>query len=135
MAKATILVVDGDQEIVKLIALYLKKDGYRILPAYDGRKAIELARRCQPDLILVDVLLPYIDGLEVCRVLRAESHVPVIMLASCATGKDKVAGLALGADDYVTMPFCLRELLARIQAALRRTMVRVPDPLEIALTA
>jgi DNA-binding response OmpR family regulator len=122
MANAKILVVDDDEEIVELIALYLRKDGYRVLSACDGQQAIELARQCPPDLILLDVLLPYIDGMEVCRVLRAESHVPIIMLTSCATDKDKVTGLTLGADDYVTKPFRLRELIARIQAVLRRSM-------------
>jgi two-component system response regulator VicR len=113
MANATILVVDDDREIVKLVALCLKRDGYRVLLAYDGQQAIELARRCQPDLMLLDVLLPCMDGLQVCRVLRAES-----------------------ADDYVTKPLSMRELLARIRAVLRRTMrTRVSGPLEMALTA
>jgi len=86
--------------------------------------------------MLLDVLLPCMDGLEVCRVLRAESHVPIILLTSCATDEDKLTGLTLGADDYVTKPFSMRELLARIRAVLRRKMrTRVSGPLEMALTA
>jgi DNA-binding response OmpR family regulator len=120
MANARILVVDDEKEIVELITLYLKKDGYRVLSAHDGQQAIELARRCRPDLIILDLVLPQIDGLEVCRILRAESQVPIIMLSGRSADKDKLAGLDLGADDYVTKPFYLRELIARIRALLRR---------------
>jgi DNA-binding response OmpR family regulator len=136
MANATILVVDDDKEIVTMIALCLKKDGYRVLPAYDGQQAVELARQCQPDLIVLDLMLPQIDGLEVCRILRAESQVPIIMLSGRSADKDKLAGLDLGADDYVTKPFRLGELIARIRAVLRRTMrTGASGPLEMALTA
>jgi DNA-binding response OmpR family regulator len=112
---------------VELITLYLKKDGYRVLPAYDGEQAIELARQCRPDLILLDLLLPQMDGLEVCRVLRAESQVPTIILTVCSADEDKLAALNLGADDYVVKPLCQRELLARIRAVLRRTMKVEPS--------
>jgi DNA-binding response OmpR family regulator len=121
MTDAKILVVDDDRKIVELITLYLKKDGYQVLSAFNGQQAIELARRRQPDLIVLDLMLPQVDGLDVCRVLRAESDVPIIMLTGRSTDEDKLAGLELGADDYVTKPFNPRELLARIRAVLRRT--------------
>ncbi len=121
MADARILVVDDDKKIVELVTLYLKKDGYQVLAAFDGRQAIELARRQRPDLIVLDLMLPQADGMDVCRILRAESEVPIIMLTGRSTDEDKLAGLDLGADDYVTKPFNPRELLARIRAVLRRT--------------
>jgi len=123
MADAKILVVDDDKKIVELVTLYLKKDGYQVLAAYDGQQAIELARRKQPDLIVLDLMLPQVDGVDVCRTLRVrgESQVPIIMLTGRSTDEDKLAGLDLGADDYVTKPFNPRELLARIRAVLRRT--------------
>ncbi|MEJ5197499.1 MAG: response regulator, partial [Anaerolineae bacterium] len=94
-----ILVVDDDHKIVDLVALYLKRDGYRVLTAYDGRTALEVARRSRPDLIVLDLLLPELDGLDVCRLLRAESRVPIIMLTARSTDEDKLRGLDLGADD------------------------------------
>ena len=123
MADAKILVVDDDKKIVELVTLYLKKDGYQVLAAYDGQQAIELARRKQPDLIVLDLMLPQVDGMDVCRTLRVrgESPVPIIMLTGRSTDEDKLAGLDLGADDYVTKPFNPRELVARIRAVLRRT--------------
>jgi len=121
MADAKILVVDDDKKIVELVTLYLKRDGYQVLAAFDGRQAIDLARRRQPDLIVLDLMLPQVDGTDVCRILRAESEVPIIMLTGRSTDEDKLAGLDLGADDYVTKPFNPRELLARIRAVLRRT--------------
>jgi DNA-binding response OmpR family regulator len=132
MANAKILVVDDDKKIVELITLYLKKDGYQVLTAYDGRQAIELTRRRQPDLIVLDLMLPQVDGMDVCRILRAESEVPIIMLTGRSTDNDKLEGLDLGADDYVTKPFNPRELLARIRAVLRRTSGKdEPGPAEI----
>ncbi len=121
MADAKILVVDDDKKIVELVTLYLKKDGYHVLTAYDGQQAIELARRKQPDLVVLDLMLPQVDGMDVCRILRAESPLPIIMLTGRSTDDDKLEGLDLGADDYVTKPFNPRELLARIRAVLRRT--------------
>jgi DNA-binding response OmpR family regulator len=118
--KPTILIVDDDRKTVELIRLYLEKDGYRLLTAYDGRTALEFARRRQPGLIILDLMLPRIDGLDVCRILRAESKVPIIMLTAKTTEDDKLAGLELGADDYVTKPFSPRELVARVRAVLRR---------------
>ncbi len=116
----TILVVDDDKKIVDLVALYLKKEGYGVLTAYDGREALEVARRQQPDLIVLDLLLPELDGTQVCHTLRAESEVPIIMLTARSTDEDKLLGLDLGADDYLTKPFNPRELVARIRAVLRR---------------
>ncbi|MEP7356229.1 MAG: response regulator transcription factor [Anaerolineales bacterium] len=115
-----ILVVDDDKKTVDLVRLYLEKDGYRVLCAYDGQQALELARHKQPDLLVVDLMLPKMDGLDLCRILRAETSVPIILLTARTTEDDKLLGLDLGADDYVTKPFSPRELLARIRAVLRR---------------
>ncbi len=116
----TVLVVDDDKKIADLVSLYLKKEGYSVLIAYDGQEALDLARRKAPDLIVLDLLLPGLDGMEVCQRLRAESRVPIIMLTARSTDEDKLLGLDLGADDYVTKPFNPRELVARIRAVLRR---------------
>ena len=121
MVGRNILIVDDDEKIVDLVQTYLKKDDYRVLTAYNGLQALELARQKRPDLIVLDLMLPGMDGLDVCRVLRAEGNmVPIIMLTARTTEEDKLVGLDLGADDYVTKPFSPRELLARIRAALRR---------------
>ncbi len=118
----TILVVDDDSKTVDLIRLYLEKDGYRVLVAYDGHRALSLARRKRPDLMILDLMLPRIDGLDVCRIIRAESKIPIIMLTAKTTEDDKLVGLDLGADDYVTKPFSPRELMARVRAVLRRAI-------------
>lgn len=115
-----ILLVDDDRKTVELIKLYLDKDGYRVLVAYDGQQALQLARQRRPDLIILDLMLPVVDGLDVCRILRSESRVPIIMLTAKTTEDDKLLGLDLGADDYITKPFSPRELLARVRAVLRR---------------
>jgi two-component system alkaline phosphatase synthesis response regulator PhoP len=115
-----VLVVDDDTKTVELVKLYLNRDGYRVLTAYDGMEALRLAREGHPDLIVLDIMLPGIDGLEICRTLRAESDVPIIMLTARTTDQDKLVGLDLGADDYVTKPFSPRELAARVRAILRR---------------
>jgi two-component system alkaline phosphatase synthesis response regulator PhoP len=120
MASKKILVVDDDVKTVELVKLYLTRDGYQVLTAYDGIEALRLARESCPDLIVLDLMLPDIDGLEVCRVLRHESDVPIIMLTARSTDQDKLTGLGLGADDYVTKPFSPKELAARVQAVLRR---------------
>jgi len=120
MAGKRVLVVDDDEKTVELVKLYLNRDGYRVLTAYDGIEALRLAREGHPDLIVLDLMLPGIDGLEVCRTLRAESDVPIIMLTARTTDQDKLTGLELGADDYVTKPFSPRELAARVRAVLRR---------------
>jgi DNA-binding response OmpR family regulator len=120
MTGKRVLVVDDDVKTVELVKLYLNRDGYRVLTAYDGVEALRLAREGHPDLIVLDLMLPGINGLEVCRTLRAESEVPIIMLTAKTTDQDKLKGLDLGADDYVTKPFSPRELAARVRAVLRR---------------
>jgi len=120
MAGKKVLVVDDDVKTVELVKLYLNRDGYRVLTAYDGTEALRLAREGYPDLIVLDLMLPGIDGLEICRTLRGESDVPIIMLTAKTTDQDKLVGLDLGADDYVTKPFSPRELAARVRVVLRR---------------
>jgi two-component system alkaline phosphatase synthesis response regulator PhoP len=120
MAGKRVLVVDDDEKTVELVKLYLNRDGYKVLTAYNGTEALRLARESRPDLIVLDLMLPGIDGLEVCRTLRGESDVPIIMLTAMTTDEDKLAGLDLGADDYVTKPFSPRELAARVRTVLRR---------------
>ncbi len=120
MTGKRVLVVDDDVKTVELVKLYLNRDGYRVLTAYDGVNALRLARESHPDLIVLDLMLPGIDGLEICRILRAESDVPIIMLTAKTTDQDKLIGLSLGADDYVTKPFSPRELAARVRTVLRR---------------
>ena len=116
-----ILVVDDDRKTVDLVRLYLERAGYSVRTAYDGRQALELARARRPDFIVLDLMLPHLDGLDVCHVLFEEiGHVPVIMLTARTTEADKLAGLEIGADDYVTKPFSPRELVARVKAVLRR---------------
>ena len=116
-----ILVVDDDPNVVELIRLYLERDGHGVLIANDGVAGLELAREELPDLIVLDLMMPRMDGMEVCRTLRAESSVPVVMLTAMVEEDDRLAGLDLGADDYVTKPFSPRELAARVRAVLRRT--------------
>jgi len=125
--KPAILVVDDDRKTVDLIRLYLEKDGYRVLVAYEGQTALDLARNRRPGLIILDLMLPKVDGLDICRQLRSESQIPIIMLTAKTTEDDKLAGLDLGADDYVTKPFSPRELVARVRAVLRRGMAE-KDP-------
>jgi len=120
MAGKKVLVVDDDVKTVELVKLYLNRDGYRVLTAYDGTEALRLAREGHPDLIVLDLMLPGINGLEICRTLRGESDVPIIMLTAKTTDQDKLIGLDLGADDYVTKPFSPRELAARVRVVLRR---------------
>ncbi len=120
MSGKKVLVVDDDVKTVELVKLYLNRDGYRVLTAYDGNEALKLARENQPDLIVLDLMLPGINGLEICRILRGESDVPIIMLTALTTDDDRLKGLDIGADDYVTKPFSPRELAARVRAVLRR---------------
>jgi two-component system alkaline phosphatase synthesis response regulator PhoP len=126
-----VLVVDDDVKTVELVKLYLNRDGYRVLTAYNGNDALQMARENHPDLIVLDLMLPGISGLEVCRILRTESDVPIIMLTALTTDNDRLTGLELGADDYVTKPFSPRELAARVRAVLRRIPgERGPDKVE-----
>ena len=118
----TVLVVDDDANVVELTRLYLERDGYRVVSASDGARGLALAREEQPSLVVLDVMLPRVNGLEVCRTLRQESAVPIIMLTARVEEDDRLAGLDLGADDYVTKPFSPRELAARVRAVLRRAV-------------
>jgi two-component system alkaline phosphatase synthesis response regulator PhoP len=120
MSSRRILVVDDDVKTVELVKLYLNRDGYKVITAYDGIEALDLARKSHPDLIVLDLMLPGCDGLEICRTLKNESDVPIIMLTARTTEDDKLTGLNLGADDYMTKPFSPRELAARVRVILRR---------------
>ncbi len=116
----TILVVEDEPVLLETLEYNLKQEGYRVLTAAEGWTAVETARRERPDLVILDVMLPDIDGFEVCRILRRESTIPILMLTARTDEVDKVVGLEVGADDYVTKPFSMRELLARVKALLRR---------------
>jgi len=120
MASKRVLVVDDDVKTVELVKLYLNRDGYKVLTAYDGVEGLRLAREGHPNLVVLDLMLPGIDGLQVCRTLRTESDVPIIMLTAKTTEQDRLTGLDLGADDYVTKPFSPKELAARVRVVLRR---------------
>ena len=117
---ATVLVVDDDPKIRELLRLYVEREGHRTVFAADGLAALAMARRTRPSLVLLDIMLPGLDGLEVCRSLREESDVPILLLTARSGDADKVLGLDLGADDYVVKPFSPRELMARVRALLRR---------------
>jgi DNA-binding response OmpR family regulator len=116
-----ILVVDDEPHIVELVRYNLEQDGFDVRVAYDGHAALQAARSERPDLIVLDLMLPYVDGLEICRTLRRESAVPILVLTAKDSELDRVVGLETGADDYVTKPFSPRELVARVRAILRRT--------------
>jgi len=119
--EARILVAEDDRKQADLICRYLEREGYSVAVVHDGRAAIEAARQRRPDLLVLDVMMPRVDGLDVCRVLRAESDVPIIMLTARSTEDDMLLGLDLGADDYLTKPYSPRELVARVRTVLRRT--------------
>ena len=123
-----ILVVDDEPKVARLARDYLEKNGFRVLTAADGQSALTLARREKPDLVILDLMLPQIDGREVCRILRRESDVPIIMLTALSEEIDQVTGLEIGADDYITKPFSVRALVARVRALLRRTRGQVKKP-------
>lgn len=118
-----ILVVDDEKPIVDILKINLEKNGYKVVVAYDGECAVNVANQEEPDLILLDVMLPKMDGFSVCKKIREKSSVPIIMLTAREEEVDKVLGLELGADDYMTKPFSLRELMARVKANLRRTQI------------
>ncbi len=135
-----ILVVDDEERMVRFIRLNLEHDGFRVIEAFNGNQAINKARSGLPDLVLLDVMMPDLDGFEVLRVLREVSQVPVIMLTAKGEEEDRVRGLELGADDYITKPFSPRELVSRVRAVLRRTematspthgLIQVDDRLKI----
>ncbi|CAN5134643.1 response regulator transcription factor [soil metagenome] len=124
----TVLVVDDEQSLREALAWSLEQDGHRVITAADGREALERFRAEQPDLVLLDLMLPELSGMEVCRILRHESDVPILMLTARGSEIDKVVGLEVGADDYVTKPFSQRELQARVRALLRRREVAETSP-------
>ena len=126
-----ILVVDDEKPISDIISFNLENEGYAIEKAYDGEQALEVFEKSQPDLVILDLMLPKMDGLEVCREIRKQSAVPVIMLTAKDSEIDKVLGLELGADDYVTKPFSNRELIARVKDNLRSNIVKEPEPQDV----
>ena len=127
MATAKILIVEDDPNLLATLKYNLLKEGYGVVTAADGAQALELARREKPELIVLDIMLPKLSGFEVCRILRKEMTVPILMLTAKTEEVDKVVGLEIGADDYMTKPFSMRELLARIRAMLRRAdMAKLP---------
>ena len=118
---STVLIVEDDPDTTELVRLYLARDGHRVLTATSGTEGLHIAKKAEPDLVVLDLMLPGLDGMEVCRALREGSDVPVVMLTARVEEEDRLAGLDLGADDYVTKPFSPRELAARVRAVLRRT--------------
>ena len=116
----SVLIVEDDRNIAELLQMYLEKEGYAVTAAFDGGQGLAKFRSINPDLVLLDVMMPVMDGWSVCKAIRAESNTPIIMLTAKGETDDKIAGLKWGADDYVTKPFEMREVLARIEAVLRR---------------
>lgn len=138
MSRGKVLVVDDEHVVTEVLEQYLRRDDFEVATADDGEKALRLAREWGPDLIVLDLMLPKVDGLEICRTLRKESRVPIVMLTARGETTDRIVGLEIGADDYVVKPFSPGELVARIKAVLRRTatpanfassgeVVRFPD--------
>src|SRR3954469_26030584 len=124
MHKGTILIIDDEKDLIELVRYNLDKEGYDVISAGDGQTGLEIAQRHKLDLIVLDLMMPGMDGLEVCRRLRADARtgrIPLIMLTAKATEADRIVGLELGSDDYITKPFSPRELIARVKAILRRT--------------
>ncbi|MFA6028921.1 MAG: response regulator transcription factor [Elusimicrobiota bacterium] len=120
MANAKILVVEDEKDIVRLLRYNLEKEGYRVVACHDGESALESFRKERPDLVVLDLMLPKLDGIEVCKRLRQGSRVPILMLTAKKSEADRIVGLKIGADDYVTKPFSVGELVARVSALLRR---------------
>jgi len=120
MREEKIMIVDDEKDIVDFVVAYLAKEGYPTIEAYDGRVALELWKKHRPDLVVLDILMPHLDGLSFCREVRKESGVPIIILSARSGEDDRIAGLEIGADDYMIKPFSPRELVARIRAVLRR---------------
>ncbi len=127
-----ILIVEDDRNLLDTLKYNLRKEGYEVITAIDGAEALNVARKEKPALIILDIMLPKISGFEVCRILRKEMTVPILMLTAKAEETDKIVGLEIGADDYMTKPFSLRELLARLRAMLRRAkMVETQPEIEL----
>lgn len=127
MADGKVLVIEDEENLLEALKYNLERDGYTALTASDGERGLSLAREHRPDLVILDIMLPQLDGLEVCRILRRESNMPIIMMTAKGEVVDRVVGLELGADDYITKPFSMRELMARLQAVLRRTRAQGHD--------
>ena len=119
-----ILVVDDEQNIVDILKSNLEREGYEVLVAFDGEQAVEMCKTKSPDLVLLDCMMPGMDGFDVCKTIRRNSNVPIVMLTAKSEELDKVLGLELGADDYITKPFSVREVLARVKAQLRRVNIQ-----------
>jgi DNA-binding response OmpR family regulator len=128
-----ILLVDDEQSIQTLLSYPLRKDGYHVTSAQDGREALQRFDEARFDLVILDLMLPKLDGVEVCRQLRSRSQVPIIMLTAKGSETDKVAGLEVGADDYITKPFSMREFRSRVKAALRRSRMGIEPPADEAI--
>lgn len=126
----TVLIVDDEKAIVDILKFNLKREGYEILEAYDGEEGLKLAMEQKPDLVLLDVMLPSMPGFDVCKKIREKSNMPIIMLTARTDEIDKVLGLELGADDYITKPFGIREVMARVKANLRRNTMETPEKQE-----
>jgi len=123
MSQETILVVEDEKEIAELIRDYIEQEGFKTMVAYDGEQGLELFKKANPSLVILDIMLPKLDGFELCRVIRSSSSIPILILSAKKSDMDKVLGLGLGADDYVTKPFSPSELVARVRAQLRRYTV------------
>ena len=123
----SVLIVEDDRNIAELLQMYLEKEGYAVTVAADGGQGLTKFRSIKPDLVLLDVMMPVMDGWSVCRAIRAESQTPIIMLTAKSETEDKITGLRSGADDYITKPFEMREVLARIEAVLRRSVGTVSE--------
>ena len=131
MSNTTILIVEDDSNLLDTLKYNLQKEGYEVITAIDGEQAVELAKKVMPELIVLDIMLPKLSGLEVCRIIRNEMTVPILMLTARDEEVDKIIGLEIGADDYMTKPFSMRELIARLRAMLRRadmTVSRLDSP-------
>ncbi|OIO06036.1 MAG: DNA-binding response regulator [Elusimicrobia bacterium CG1_02_63_36] len=136
MSGHKILVVEDEKDIVRLIKYNFEKDGHKVVAAHDGESGLALARKEKPDLIILDIMLPKMDGLEFCRTFRQESQVPILFLTAKKSEVDRILGLKLGADDYVTKPFSVGELIARVEAVLRRAgSAAVKEPVAAVLRA
>jgi two-component system OmpR family response regulator len=127
MADTKVLIVEDDPNLLATLKYNLQKDGYDAVTAVDGAEALETARKEKPDIIVLDIMLPVMNGFEVCRILRKEMTVPILMLTAKTDEMDKIVGLEIGADDYMTKPFSMRELLARVRAMVRRTRMTVAE--------
>ena len=134
MKKGTVLVIDDEKDLIELVRYNLEKEGFDVIAATDGQSGVEVVRKHRPDLVVLDLMMPGLDGLQVCQRLRSDprtARVPIIMLTAKATEADRVVGLEFGADDYVTKPFSPREVVARVKAVLRRSAAQAEDRQEI----